>query len=71
LADVLEPDNIGIPKDREFRMTVSGSTVLFGFGSSTVDSLLATFISLMNDVQLFEEVWLLSHSKEAFGQRSN
>jgi hypothetical protein len=69
LANVLSPDNLGAPKKQRFSMSVSHSSLLFDFSTDTIDSLEATVDSILDDVGLFQEVWLLSSQGEGFDRR--
>ncbi len=60
LAEVLEPDNRSIPSDQRFSMSRLGKTLVFKVESARAPSALASVASLLNDIHLFKEVWLLS-----------
>ncbi len=60
LQRVLAPDNRGIPPDQGFVMRRSGRTLFFEMNSPRPLSALASVESLLNDINLFKEVWLLS-----------
>lgn len=60
LERVLAPDNRGAPKDMRLRMRREGSKVGFAITSPSPSSALSTAASLLSDVSLFQEVWLLS-----------
>ena len=60
LEKVLGPDNRGVPHDQRFLMRRSGKTLLFEMNSPRPLSALASVESLLNDINLFKEVWLLS-----------
>ena len=60
LEKVLAPDNRGVPNDQRFQMRRSGKRLLFEMNSPRPLSALASVESLLNDINLFKEVWLLS-----------
>ena len=60
LESVLKPDNRRIPSDQRLMMRRSGRMLLFEMKSPRLLSALASVESLLNDVNLFREVWLLS-----------
>jgi len=60
LEKVLGPDNRRVPHDQRFLMRRSGKTLLFEMKSPRPLSALASVESLLNDINLFKEVWLLS-----------
>ncbi len=60
LKEVLEPDNKSIPADQRFSMSRFGKTLVFKIESGRAPSALASVVSLLNDIHLFKEVWLLS-----------
>jgi hypothetical protein len=60
LEKVLEPDNRGVPHDQRFLMRRRGKALLFEMVSPRPPSALASVESLLNDINLFREVWLLS-----------
>ncbi|TLX94896.1 MAG: hypothetical protein E6K96_07990 [Thaumarchaeota archaeon] len=60
LERVLGPDNRRVPHDQRFLMRRSGKTLLFEMNSPRPLSALASVESLLNDINLFKEVWLLS-----------
>ncbi len=61
LESVLRPDNRALPPDQRFLMKTSeeGRSILFRVESPRGSSALATIESLLNDINLFKEVWLL------------
>lgn len=60
LEEVLRPDNTSIPADQRFSMSRLGKTLVFEIESRRAPSALASVTSLLNDIHLFNEVWLLS-----------
>ena len=71
LAAVLAPDNEGLPKG--LRITSSGDdrSVSYIVKSRSPSTALSTALALLRDVSLFQEVWLLSHGKDARGRRAS
>ena len=63
LESVLKPDNRKIPSDQRLLMKRSGMTLLFELMSPRLLSAIASVESLLNDVNLFREVWLLSEGE--------
>jgi len=61
LESVLKPDNRVLPPDQRFLMKRSedGGAILFRVESPRGPSALASIESLLNDINLFKEVWLL------------
>lgn len=71
LEEVLTPDNVGVPRNQRFSMARVRDSLVFGVESETPASLFSTLISVLRDVALFQEVWLLSSEKDAAaGRRS-
>jgi hypothetical protein len=62
LEQVLTPDNVGMPHDQRFTMTRRGRTLVFDIGSVSPASTSSTLSSILRDVSLFQEIWLLSRS---------
>jgi hypothetical protein len=60
LAAVLAPDNVGVPRDQGFSVSRVGAKLVFRAKSEVPSSLFATAASVLNDVTLFQEIWLLS-----------
>lgn len=65
LVSVLSPDNVGVPRDMMFRMVTRGESVLFAVESDRASSVLSTVHGILDDISLFQEVWLLSHPRHA------
>ncbi|MDV3293077.1 MAG: hypothetical protein LYZ70_02290 [Nitrososphaerales archaeon] len=65
LASVLAPDNVAIPAEQRFSMAVRGNSLLFSIASERIPSAFATAQSILRDVALFQEVWLISHNRDA------
>ncbi|MDV3243728.1 MAG: hypothetical protein LYZ66_00975 [Nitrososphaerales archaeon] len=65
LASVLAPDNKVVPADQRLLMVVKSDTVLFKVESDRLPSALATVQSILQDVSLFQEIWLISQKKDA------
>jgi len=65
LAKVLEPDNHGLPRGLDLRMErSSGSLTFFASSDEPGDALLAVE-GVLRDMELFQEVWLLSAVRES------
>jgi transcription factor Pcc1 len=65
LAAVLAPDNEGIPKGLKVSMEAEGSVMTFRVRAESASTALSTVLAILRDVSLFQEVWLLSHGKDA------
>ncbi len=65
LQSVLAPDNVGGPEGMRFSMNGEGVFLKFLVRSETPATSLSTAISLLKDISLFQEVWLLSRQKDA------
>ncbi len=65
LLDVLAPDNKELPKGLALSVRVEGSEAEFQVDSPSASTSLSTVLALLRDVTLFQEVWLLSHGKDA------
>lgn len=61
LESVLYPDNLSLPKDQRFTMAKRSESLLVLIESTRMMSALSSLESLLSDVNLFSEVWLLSH----------
>ena len=64
LLAVLAPDNRVLPKGLVLSARSAAKEVEFGVGSSSASTTLSTVLALLRDVELFQEVWLLSHRKD-------
>ncbi len=64
LAAVLAPDNVGLPKGLSLSTTVSGSCIAYRVAAGSAEDALVIVLALLRDIQLFQEVWLLSHRKD-------
>jgi len=60
LEQVLTPDNVGMPHDQRFTMTRKDRTLVFVVDSESPVSTSSTLFSILRDVSLFQEIWLLS-----------
>ena len=60
LESVLRPDNRVLPPDQRFLMKTidEARTIIFRVESPRGSSALASVESLLNDINLFKEVWL-------------
>jgi hypothetical protein len=65
LEDVLAPDNTGVPRNQRFAMRRTGESLVFLIESETLPPLVSTVLSILSDATLFQEVWLLSHVRDA------
>jgi len=65
LASVLAPDNEGLPKGLRLAMEGEGSAMTFSVQAESASTALSTVLAILRDVSLFQEVWLLSHEKDA------
>ncbi|MDE1853105.1 MAG: hypothetical protein KGI38_05065 [Thaumarchaeota archaeon] len=70
LASVLTPDNEGAPQGMKLSMAGAGRGLEFKIESGSPTSVLSTALAILRDVALFQEVWLLSQSKDARGHRA-
>lgn len=60
LTEVLSPDNRSIPSDQMFAMRRAGDKVSFEIESQRLVSTFTSLDSVLSDIALFQEVWLLS-----------
>jgi hypothetical protein len=60
LAKVLTPDNRGFSKELTFVMRRKGPTLSFEVQARSVSQCISTIESVLSDVKLFQEVWVLS-----------
>ena len=65
LARVLTPDNAGAPKGLSLSMKAQEKSVIFDIASESPSSVLSTVMAILQDVSLFEQVWLLSRAQGA------
>ncbi len=65
LASVLAPDNRGVPAEQRFSMKVRTRVVMFAVESEKLLSALTTIQSILRDLSLFREIWLISRAAEA------
>jgi len=65
LQAVLAADNVGGPWGMRFSVTLRDEFLNFRVTSEAPATSLSTVISLLNDITLFQEVWLLSSQKDA------
>ena len=70
LASVLAPDNEGAPQGMKLSMVGAGRGLGFKIESGSPTSALSTALAILRDVTLFQEVWLLSQSKDAKAHRA-
>lgn len=65
LASVLAPDNAAVPSGQRFSMAVRGRSLIFVVASERIPSAFTTVQGILRDVALFQEVWLISHNRDA------
>jgi hypothetical protein len=65
LISVLAPDSKRLPDGLRFSMRVKGGVTEFSIESASPSTSLSTVLALLRDIALFQEVWLLSHEKDA------
>lgn len=63
LAAVLAPDNRVVPPDQRLAMKVASNSVALRVDSERVQSGFNTVRSVLRDVALFREIWLISREK--------
>jgi len=63
LAAVLAPDNRAIPSDQRFAMSARSAVLTFNVESERARSGFNTIRSVLRDVELFREIWLISSEK--------
>jgi hypothetical protein len=63
LEAVLSPDNRAIPSDQRFAMTAVSRSVVLKVESERARSGFNTVRSVLRDVALFREIWLISREK--------
>ena len=69
LADVLAPDNEGLPKGVRLSVTEGKGALRYEVESGTTTDAAVILTALLRDAALFQEVWLLSRRKPARGRR--
>ena len=62
LAEVLAPDNEGLPGGLRMSVAGAGRSLRYRIVSDSPSSAVSTALALLRDVSLFQEVWLLSRS---------
>jgi hypothetical protein len=65
LISVLAPDSKRLPKGLRFSMSFTDGVTEFRVESPSSSTSLSTVLALLRDIALFQEVWLLSHEKDA------
>ncbi|MDG7016515.1 MAG: hypothetical protein JRM82_03970 [Nitrososphaerota archaeon] len=68
LESVLAPDNLGVPADQTFSMRRTSRTLSFEVSSPRPRSPLSTLHSVLTDIALFREIWLISPRADASGR---
>ncbi|MBI3840467.1 MAG: hypothetical protein HY297_00680 [Thaumarchaeota archaeon] len=69
LGSVLAPDNEGNPKGLRFSSQRRGRSTVFRATSESPSTALSTAVSILRDVSLFQEVWLLSGGGAPLSQK--
>ncbi len=69
LTSVLAPDNQAVPKGMTLSMKGSDQTVRLRVESESPRSVVSTSIALLLDIELFEQVWLLSTAADRSHRR--
>ncbi|MDV3277693.1 MAG: hypothetical protein LYZ69_04410 [Nitrososphaerales archaeon] len=62
LESVLGPDNVNVPVGQKFRMRRRSKSVSFVISSESLRSPLSSLESVLADVALFREIWLISRT---------
>ena len=60
LITVLSPDNRAFPNDQKFISELKGRKLVFQAESERPLSVVTTIESILSDVGLFQQIWLLS-----------
>jgi len=68
LESVLTPDNVNVPANQRFSMRRRSQTLLFEVSSSRPRSPLSTLQSVLSDIILFREIWLISPPNDTRGR---
>lgn len=63
LAAVLSPDNKAVPSDQRFAMKLTSDSLTLRVESERARSGFNTVRSVLHDVALFREIWLISREK--------
>lgn len=63
LASVLASDNKALPSDQRMSMSVTSRSVVFRIESERTRSALTTVCSVLRDIALFQEIWLISRAR--------
>jgi hypothetical protein len=64
LATVLSPDNEGLPRGMTLELGVRSETLEFRIASDSPSRTVSTAMAVLQDVLLFQEVWLLSRARD-------
>ena len=65
IAAVLAPDNVGLPRGLKLSSHVSATRLEYRVDAETPSAAVSTVLALLRDIELFQEVWLLSSGKVA------
>lgn len=64
LAAVLSPDNRAVPSDQRFSMSAASKVLVLKVDSERARSGYNTVKSVLSDVELFREIWLISAERD-------
>jgi hypothetical protein len=67
LESVLGPDNVDVPAGQRFSMRRRSKNLSFAISSDSLRSPLASLQSVLADVALFREIWLISRTPKDWG----
>lgn len=65
LAGVLAPDNLGLPRGLRLSSRTPDRRLEYLVEAETPSAALSTALALLRDIELFQEVWLLSRRRVA------
>jgi hypothetical protein len=69
LSAVLAPDNEVLPGELLLSAVEEEESIRFNAESKSPATAVSAVLALLRDITLFQEVWLLSHGKDAVGRR--
>jgi len=70
LLSVLAPDNRVLPRGLLLSVRGAAGEATFNVQSSSASTTLSTVLALLRDIELFQEVWLLSHREDGRDRRA-
>lgn len=70
LTSVLAPDNEGAPRGLKLTMVGRGKSLVIRVECASTATAISTTLAVLRDISLFQEVWLLSHAKDAASYRA-